>query len=142
MVERLYPGVYVIEIPCHVKPIEGVSTSTAGTNPLRAAAREARLPREPAPAWTQHNDSDPGITLVQLFAWLSESSLFRAQPIAVDRVMHASTGWGVAHGLAVESHDPSAGGGSLNVSPGLALAPAGRPIEPESVAVAHHVNKP
>ena len=24
--------------------------------------------------WTDFNDSDPGITLVQLFAWLTESS--------------------------------------------------------------------
>jgi uncharacterized phage protein gp47/JayE len=39
---------------------------------------EARslIPRY-APEWTDHNDSDPGITLVQLFAWMSEVILFR-----------------------------------------------------------------
>lgn len=39
---------------------------------------EARslIPRY-APEWTDHNDSDPGITLIQLFAWLSEMLLFR-----------------------------------------------------------------
>ena len=28
MVERLYPGVYITEIPFHATPIAGVSTST------------------------------------------------------------------------------------------------------------------
>jgi hypothetical protein len=39
---------------------------------------EARslIPRY-APEWTNHNDSDPGITMVQLFAWMSEMILFR-----------------------------------------------------------------
>jgi Baseplate J-like protein len=36
----------------------------------------ALIPRY-APEWTDHNDSDPGITLVQLFAWMSEMILFR-----------------------------------------------------------------
>ena len=25
-----------------------------------------------APEWTDHNDSDPGITLMQMFSWLAE----------------------------------------------------------------------
>lgn len=29
------------------------------------------------PEWTDHNDSDPGITLMQLFAWLSEMIMWR-----------------------------------------------------------------
>ncbi len=29
------------------------------------------------PEWTDHNESDPGITLIQLFAWLSEIILWR-----------------------------------------------------------------
>ncbi|HEY0078522.1 MAG TPA: putative baseplate assembly protein [Pyrinomonadaceae bacterium] len=39
---------------------------------------EARslIPRY-APEWTDHNDSDPGITLMQLFSWLGEMILFR-----------------------------------------------------------------
>ena len=142
MVEYLYPGVYVTEMQSHVKAIEGVATSAPPINPLHAAAREAPLPAAPEPAWTQHNDSDPGVTLVQVFAWLSESSLFRAQPSAVDRAMHASTGRGVAQGLAVEGHDPNAAG-RLNLSPGLAMTPAGRPAETESTTVAQHrVKKP
>jgi predicted phage baseplate assembly protein len=40
--------------------------------------REARL-RIPRynPEWTDFNESDPGITLLQLFAWLSETLLFQ-----------------------------------------------------------------
>lgn len=40
--------------------------------------REARLriPRY-TPEWTDLNDSDPGITLVQLFAWLTETMLYQ-----------------------------------------------------------------
>ena len=34
-----------------------------------------------SPAWTDHNESDPGITLIELFAWLSEIALYR-----IDRV--------------------------------------------------------
>ncbi|MEA2563577.1 MAG: hypothetical protein QOH06_5081 [Acidobacteriota bacterium] len=30
-----------------------------------------------APGWTNHNPSDPGITLVELFAWLTEMMIYR-----------------------------------------------------------------
>jgi hypothetical protein len=42
---------------------------------LVAEAR-ARIPRY-TPEWTNFNDSDPGITLVKLHAWLTETVLFR-----------------------------------------------------------------
>ena len=29
------------------------------------------------PAWTDHNVSDPGVTLVELFAWMTEMLLYR-----------------------------------------------------------------
>jgi hypothetical protein len=34
-----------------------------------------------APGWTDHNPADPGITLIELFAWLSEMLLYRANHI-------------------------------------------------------------
>jgi predicted phage baseplate assembly protein len=37
----------------------------------------ARIPVH-NPEWTNHNDSDPGITILQLFAFMSESLLYRA----------------------------------------------------------------
>ena len=38
-----------------------------------------------APQWTNHNPSDPGITLVELFAWLTEMLIYRVNrlPFAV-----------------------------------------------------------
>ena len=33
------------------------------------------------PEWTDHNDSDPGITLLQLFAWLSEMIIWRLNQV-------------------------------------------------------------
>lgn len=36
----------------------------------------SRIPRY-SPEWTNFNDSDPGITLLQLFAWLTEMTLHR-----------------------------------------------------------------
>jgi hypothetical protein len=51
---------------------------------LVAEAR-AMIPRY-APEWTNHNPSDPGITLVELFAWLTEQLLYR-----VNLVPDAST---------------------------------------------------
>lgn len=43
---------------------------------------EARnlIPRY-APEWTDHNASDPGITLLELFAWLTETTLFRLNQV-------------------------------------------------------------
>src|SRR5438128_9601027 len=34
-----------------------------------------------APEWTDHNASDPGITLIELFAFLGENLLFRFNQI-------------------------------------------------------------
>ena len=44
--------------------------------------KEARLrvPRY-TPEWTDFNDSDPGITLLQLFAWLTEMMLYRMNQV-------------------------------------------------------------
>lgn len=82
MPEYLHPGVYVVEVDGGVRPIEGVSTSTAGfvdgmlLRPLRALAE--RL----APGWTEPNDHDPGVALLSLIAWISEATLFRTEPIS------------------------------------------------------------
>jgi predicted phage baseplate assembly protein len=39
-----------------------------------------RIPRY-CPTWTDHNVSDPGITLVELFAWMTEQYLFRLNQV-------------------------------------------------------------
>jgi hypothetical protein len=33
------------------------------------------------PTWTDHNESDPGITLIELFAWLAEMLVYRANQV-------------------------------------------------------------
>ena len=40
------------------------------------AEGKAMIPRF-APAWTDHNVHDPGITLIELFAWLAEMDIYR-----------------------------------------------------------------
>jgi hypothetical protein len=47
----------------------------------RLAAEIAARLTEHAPGWTDHNDSDPGVTLLQAFAFLSETLLERANRI-------------------------------------------------------------
>lgn len=44
--------------------------------------REAKtlIPRY-APEWTDQNDSDPGITLIHLFAWMTEAMLYRVNQV-------------------------------------------------------------
>lgn len=39
--------------------------------------------------WTDHNDSDPGITLLQMFAWLTETVIFRLN-LAPDERMYSA----------------------------------------------------
>jgi len=34
-----------------------------------------------APEWTDHNASDPGITVIELYAWLAEMDVFRANRV-------------------------------------------------------------
>jgi len=43
---------------------------------------EARLKiHQSCPEWTDHNVSDPGITLIELFAWMTETIIFRLNRI-------------------------------------------------------------
>ena len=44
------------------------------------AEGRALIPRY-SPAWTNHNASDPGITLLELFAFLTESAMFQADQL-------------------------------------------------------------
>jgi phage tail sheath protein FI len=73
MPEYLYPGVYLEEIEAHPLPIPGVSTSLDGAALTAIAADFRRTMGAYAPAWTDLNDSDPGVTLVEVFAFLSEN---------------------------------------------------------------------
>ena len=39
-----------------------------------------------APEWTDHNLHDPGITLIELFAWLTEQDFFRIDRIGAEQI--------------------------------------------------------
>ena len=69
-VERLYPGVYVTELPAEPHPIDGVATSSGADTH--------------APQWTQGHAHDPGLTLSQLMAFLGEATSYRAGRAAAD----------------------------------------------------------
>src|SRR3954454_18594192 len=52
-------------------------------NRTQQELRDELVRRIPAysPTWTNHNESDPGIALLELFAYLGESLLFRFNQI-------------------------------------------------------------
>jgi Baseplate J-like protein len=49
------------------------------------AEGEAQINRL-SPSWTNYNASDPGITLLELFAWLSEQNLYRTDRVSDEMV--------------------------------------------------------
>ena len=61
-----------------------------------------------APEWTDHNPSDPGITLLELLAWLTEMLLYRADRVSDDSYLAF---------LSLLNGDPSKIG-ALSLSPG------------------------
>lgn len=127
MVERLYPGVHLSELSFRARPIDGVATSPAPA--------DATAPETP-PDWTQHSGHDPGVTLGQLFAFLSESLLF-GPSAGLGSMVHAQPGYGIAEGLAVGTHSDD-----THVTPGVALSPHGQPISADSSTTALREKKP
>jgi hypothetical protein len=76
MPELLYPGVYLVETCNHAHAIEGVSTSTEGL--VAGIVDGARMSHHPVgtPEWTDGNAHDPGVTMLELFGWTTESLAF------------------------------------------------------------------
>lgn len=98
MPEYLAPGVYVEEVNMTPTPIPGVPTKTLDpATAARLVAAIRPIMAEMQPAWTDHNDADPGMTLIQLFAWTTEALLYRSSPeferrrSAVRRAVHDVT---------------------------------------------------
>ena len=60
-------------------PLAAPLIDTRTFDDLKAEALR-RIPRY-APQWTDFNESDPGITLVELFAWLSELLLYQLNQV-------------------------------------------------------------
>jgi hypothetical protein len=60
-------------------PLPQVNLDSRRFDDLVAEMR-ALIPRY-APEWTNHNPSDPGITLIELLAWVTEATLYRTNRI-------------------------------------------------------------
>jgi len=60
-------------------PLEQIQLDDRTFEQLFAEGR-ARIPVH-TPEWTNFNDSDPGITIVQLFAFMTENLLYRSNRI-------------------------------------------------------------
>lgn len=115
MIEFRHPAVFVAEVPFRSTPIEGVATSSTPA---------------PAPAWTDANGHDPGVTLLQAFAWADELLAYRLHPAgeASQTARATRVGTGVVEGLALGTSARS----SLTLSPGLALDHGGRVVGDDS----------
>src|SRR6266487_6436917 len=60
-------------------PLQPIQLDDRNFEQLFAEAR-ARIPVH-TPEWTNFNDSDPGITIIQLFAFMTETLLYRSNRI-------------------------------------------------------------
>ncbi|MEO8188873.1 MAG: hypothetical protein ABI682_00920 [Acidobacteriota bacterium] len=78
MPEYLYPGVYLEETSAPPSPIPGVPTSTGAFTLEALRADLEGVLRAHVPDWTGGQDSDPGVTIVELFAFLAETLLSSA----------------------------------------------------------------
>ena len=107
MPEYLYPGVYVVEVAAGAKPIDGVSTSTADLIGSDCIGKLHRLATVPAPEWTDYNEHDPGVTVLELLAWLTESLVYRTERLSDDGVVHASRLAAAALALANNCEQPA-----------------------------------
>ena len=79
------------------------------------------------PEWTNHNVSDPGVALIELFAWMTESILFRLDQVP-DRFYTKFLEF-----VGIEPYPPSVAHADLTfwlsaINPNPVLVPAGTPV--------------
>jgi predicted phage baseplate assembly protein len=102
---------------------------------------EARtlLPRY-APGWTDYNAHDPGVTLLELFAWLSEMLMFRADRVPPAEV-RAFLRW---FGVTPRPAQPATTALALRLPPGGAGAvlPGGLKVEDPTSALVFEAPEP
>ncbi len=81
MPEYLSPGVYMEEVDAGVHSIPGVSTSIDGSGWQSLVDGLKKMVASQVPAWTGSNETDPGVTLLEILAWLTENLLYRVGEI-------------------------------------------------------------
>jgi predicted phage baseplate assembly protein len=93
-----------------------------------------------APEWTDHNPSDPGITLLELFAWVSEILMYR-----LDR-LSPSTQRAFLRLFGVEPHPPTVARTvvAVRLAPitGPVRLPAGRPVTDDAAQIRFATTQP
>jgi phage tail sheath protein FI len=90
MSEYLTPGVYVEEVALNSKPIDGVSTSTASFIGHETVAKLRGLTSDSRTHWREDTSHDPGVALLELFAWLTEQLLARVGPVPDAAISNAA----------------------------------------------------
>jgi hypothetical protein len=112
MPEYLAPGVYVEEVAFGARPTPGVPTAI-GEDELRAIARMLQERLAPfSPQWTDANHHDPGVALLELFAFLAEAQIYRTREPSERGRLHAARLAAAAFALIVDK--PPAEGSVLN----------------------------
>ena len=84
------PGVPVEESPSGAIPIEGVSTSTAVVLGVRLAKALEKFAEAEGRDWTDSGSHDPGVTLLEVFAWLAELLVYRQGNVPRGAIPHAA----------------------------------------------------
>jgi hypothetical protein len=67
-----------------------VSATTAGLVGREVVEKLRRITTAEPREWTEHNDNDPGVNLLELCAWLTEELLKRANRMPEAGAVHAS----------------------------------------------------
>jgi hypothetical protein len=81
MPEYLSPGVYVEEVNTGAHSIPGVSTPIDSVRLQSLVTELKKVVVAQVPAWTDSNEADPGVTLLELFAWLTENMVYGVRDI-------------------------------------------------------------
>ena len=82
---------FLTEVPVSV-------TSSDAASILDRTAQSAEQAVEP-PAWTETNQSDPGMTLVELFSWVDSFVVYGGPRDLADPLRHVAVEAGIAGGL-------------------------------------------
>ena len=83
-----------------------------------------RLIPQYCPEWTNHNVSDPGVALIELFAWMTEMVLFRLNQVPERLYVH------FLNLVGIEPFPPSAARADLTFFLSAVLEPPGRRARP------------
>jgi hypothetical protein len=78
-----FAGVYLVDASAAAESIDAMASKCAPRIRRETLVELARL-ADLSPDWTDRNDGDPGVTLVQLLAWLAEMQLYRGLPQSRD----------------------------------------------------------